>query len=649
MSGSGGDAGYDYQADATAYVAAHGLAGQHLPWFEDSHDVPAEWSSETGGAGDDIRITTVRRQEIEIQAKHALARGEEFLNAFRRLVTGLKASESLRGVLLVDRLASAIIRDGLKHDIYRIGTGRTDALHAVTTELVTELGETLVTIVPVFKRLRIIVVDLDEGADGVSVGQTLLSRVVASGKAGVAFDLLGKRYHRSIKRRSGDSVYSCSRYLAMAVGLSSAADSPAVSTTEFSEFVKKRHESFYVPALEVRLPVGNAWNQVRSFSESDSQAETRVGNPLLAAIEKYHEWSRLSSGTGGNTAAAEAFVQANLRTVILGGPGSGKTTLSRRLAHHFGEDHLVFWVRLPVLSALIARGRGFEDALINSAIDSSGLGEDEGRQILASAEILVADGLDECDPMRTVVAEGISAWSITHPKTRICVLTRPVGHSPELLPGFVHLELAHLDSGDIRKMARLLFATRLQEPDLTRGASEFMGAVQHKNTVASIAARNPLLLSFLVRLFLDGQSLEGNRAELFERIVEQIRKAAPSSRQIAAPVVEYATSWTAAQVAGWSSLKNPGQSVADLYELVSAKLGGGISELRNAENAITQWIEHGLLEWLKVGSFDGVVFVHPSLGEFLAARYLAHSGAAEFADARLLKAGSIPRLRGAGT
>jgi hypothetical protein len=142
MSGSGADTGYDYQADATAYVAAHGLAGQPLAWFEEGHDVPARWLAETGDAGDDIRIITVENRHIEVQAKHAATRGADFDAAFHRLVAGLKKSPELRVVFLVDRHASGVIRNDLKHDIVRLGQGRTDALKTATTELLNTLGET---------------------------------------------------------------------------------------------------------------------------------------------------------------------------------------------------------------------------------------------------------------------------------------------------------------------------------------------------------------------------------------------------------------------------------------------------------------------------------------------------------------------------
>ena len=141
MSGSGGDAGYDYQANAIAYIAAHALSGQRLGWFDGYADIVSSWSAETAGPGDDIAVTTLSGDTIEIQAKHGLTRGPEYLGTFRKLLAGLHADSQLRVVLLVDRHASEVIRSDLKVDIERLGQGRADDLKTITVDLLKELQE----------------------------------------------------------------------------------------------------------------------------------------------------------------------------------------------------------------------------------------------------------------------------------------------------------------------------------------------------------------------------------------------------------------------------------------------------------------------------------------------------------------------------
>jgi hypothetical protein len=624
MSGSGGDTGYDYQANATAYVAAHGLAGQSLPWFEGHNAVPATWRSETGGPGEDIGIVTVASFAIEIEAKHALKRGPEYIATFQRLIAGLRGSVDLRCVLLVDRHTSAVIRDDLKHDIARLGEGRSDGLKQVTLDLLTKLGESTQSVGELFSRLRIIVVDLDEGSDGVSLVQTLLSRVVPPEKAILAYELLGKRYHRTIKRRGQDTVHSCARFLAENVGLSLTTNSPAAITTRFADFIRKTTEAFYSPALQVRFPIEEAWDQVAPLQPNTST--------LQAQIERYQEWTRLTrSGLPDDSMTAEIFAGANPHSVIIAGPGAGKTTLGEKMAHSLSENMLVVRVRLPMVKGMVADGTTFDAAFARAAVDTSGFGEREGHQILASAEMLIADGLDECDPDRATVAEAISRWATSHPNARVCVLTRPVGHSPDLLTGFMHAELTPLDAHSVRRLAGQMLAQKAAAADQTRLAAEFRVAIENSETVAGIAARNPLLLSFLVALFLDRQPIEGNRAELFHRMIEQIRKI-PSRRQAARTAqVDYASSMTAAEALGWSCLERPDRSVTELYHIVAKKLGDGDSAVRTAEAAIHDWIERGLLERLTAGSLDAVVFVHLAFAEYLAGRYLADLGASEFA------------------
>jgi hypothetical protein len=623
MSGSGGDTGYDYQANATAYVAAHGLAGQPLPWFESRNDVPATWSSETGGPGDDIGIVTAEGLAIEVQAKHALTRGPGFVATFQRLTAGLRSSLELRCVLLVDRHASGVIRDELKNDIARLGQGRSDELNPETVELLKDLGESPESIRELFSRLRIIVVDLDEGSDGVSAVQALLSRVVGPEKAIVAYELLGKRYRRSIKGRGQDTVPSCARFLAATVGLSAIANSPAVVTTRFAQYLRKTTETFYSPALQVRFPIEGAWNQVAPLQPDTST--------LQAQIERYQEWTRLTrSSLQDDAMSAELFAEANLHSVIVAGPGAGKTTLSEKMAHVLSENMLVARVRLPMVLGMVAGGTTFDAAFARAAVDNSSFSEREGHQILATAEMLIADGLDECDPDRATAAEAISRWATSHPNAHVCVLTRPVGHSPELLPGFMHAELTPLDTHGVRRLAEQMFSQKDSVADEKRLASTFLAAIERSDTVAGIAARNPLLLSFLVALYLDGQPIEGNRAELFSRMIEQIRTA-PRRQVLQTAAVDYASMWTAAKTLAWSCLEKPDRPLTELYRIVGDGLGDGPSAVRAAESAIHEWIERGLLERLTAGSRDAVVFVHLAFAEYLAGRYLADLGAADFA------------------
>jgi len=102
MSGSGGDSGYDFQAESCAFVAAHIVAGRALEFFVDTKDIPVAISMETGGPGDDSCVELITGDRIEIQAKHAMQKGNDFWNAILRLVRGLIADSRLHGVLLTD-------------------------------------------------------------------------------------------------------------------------------------------------------------------------------------------------------------------------------------------------------------------------------------------------------------------------------------------------------------------------------------------------------------------------------------------------------------------------------------------------------------------------------------------------------------------
>ena len=123
---------------------------------------------------------------------------------------------------------------------------------------------------------------------------------------------------------------------------------------------------------------------------------------------------------------------------------------------------------------------------------------------------------------RQEIARSIVEWSAGHPECHVCVTTRPIGHSAALLPEFTHLDLLPLDRISAGDMASRMVEARLVEDGRLRKAPEFLEGLSFEEpptTAQSLAARNPLFLTFLVSLFLDGQPLDGDRGDLLHRVL----------------------------------------------------------------------------------------------------------------------------------
>ena len=199
-----------------------------------------------------------------------------------------------------------------------------------------------------------------------------------------------------------------------------------------------------------------------------------------------------------------------------------------------------------------------------------------------------------------------------------------------MLPNFSHAELQPLQDGEIRKIAtELISAVEQNESARSPLIEQFIEAVKATDSraTAAIAARNPLLLSFLVRLFLDHEPLTGNRSALFSRIIELIRKSSPTDRRsIRGTTVSYGEAWEIAEILGWITIQSPGRTAEELYHEIANRSEHKVIGLKAAEAGVSFWEDRGLIERVSVGSRDTVVFVHLSLGEYLAARFIARFG-----------------------
>lgn len=400
----------------------------------------------------------------------------------------------------------------------------------------------------------------------------------------------------------------------------------------YRQWVLESNETFFVPGLGVRLPVEEAWDELLIGVPIEPSSG---GESLARQISRYHEWERLAEDARRNSDVydADAVLIGKERLVIIGGPGSGKSTLGRRLAvWATKKGALAIRVSLKRVGHLLREGTSFDAALLTVALDRSGIPEDVSKAALASPDYLIADGLDESDPNRAEVANYLASWASGHPNCHVCVMTRPVGHTAGLLPGFSHAELLPLNDTAIGDFAAKLIAVKVEDPARrSYFTSEFTRLVvdnKEEGRVASIAARNPLLLSFLLALSLDGKPLTNRRAKLFEQIIDLIRRSSTSDRTFSVDI-DVAVAERVIEVAAWHLINSPDIDLRTLSAEVARDLeiqsGKPRLEAKSlAEKGLTFWEERGLIERLTLGQTEACTFVHLSLQEYLAGLYISH-------------------------
>ncbi|MFF0408935.1 HEAT repeat domain-containing protein [Kitasatospora sp. NPDC004745] len=224
------------------------------------------------------------------------------------------------------------------------------------------------------------------------------------------------------------------------------------------------------------------------------------------------------------------------RVVLLGDPGSGKSTVARYLALALtrGDDSgplARLAGRLPLVVELRQyaeeqwRERTFEDFLDHRhrTTGMSVPGPELRRLLTEGRAVVVFDGLDELfDPgTRAATAERIAAFAARYDRIRVVVTSRVIGYQRATLggAGFTHLMLQDLDPVRITAFARRWYAIACpSDPQLAaRLVERIGGAVEASRPIRELAG-NPLLLTILA-IIGRRQTLPRDRRGVYEHAV----------------------------------------------------------------------------------------------------------------------------------
>ena len=239
----------------------------------------------------------------------------------------------------------------------------------------------------------------------------------------------------------------------------------------------------------------------------------------------------------GQPLPATECIQTHDRVVLLGNPGSGKTTVLRFLAHFRaaddkGDGEIPVYVRLPELCRALEldkrvdpvkfvaawaakRGCPNVEQSLNSAL------EDQSRRCL-----VLLDGLDEVgtQEQRALLIERVREFIGRYPQNRFVITSRVVGFesTPWKRQGFAVFRILAYERRQLEtfaeKWAKIL--ARLENKPVAEVRAILTGAIFSNPRVRTLAA-NPLILTILVLLNeARGGTLPWRRVDLYEKVVD---------------------------------------------------------------------------------------------------------------------------------
>lgn len=640
--GAGPIGGFNFQAAISAIAYVHMLRGTPVIWTKGySGSMPIKVDSETKGPGDDIALKLADGKLVEIQAKGGLRADERFWTSIKSLCEGINLNRCDYGILIVCPFSSQTIRREFARAIARIGSGRSDLLSEKQERINQYLINNGYDPADICSRLRIQTVSAnDYHGDAIAAAHAELGNICTEdSQIPLVWNVL---YEEAQKAIEYESSRNCSTLVSVLSSVNleikkELNESTAAVVNSLLGWIESTTDKFSVLGIPNPLPIDKAWLDLHA-SVGDTSFDQDI--PIEDALNAYHE--SVNKSNNGNSEVIDAKTIGTFRNlcVVIGGPGSGKSLLSKVLAREFGRDGLIsLQIRLRDLANRIQHtGCPVEEGLLDLGLDGSGVSPNKFRSSCLSNVVLICDGLDECSHHQSNIAEGLIRISKSKPTYRIIVTTRPIGYFTNELKHWRHYNIRPLKSESTKDhLSRFCIGALGESPE---DSNEFQAIIDSNlDTFDGFKTilTNPLLCSFAAALLLNGHEIGKSKIDLYTRVFKMIDEN-PDPRKSDVANVPRAIRNSVLYHLGWLVTTSPLRSAQETETLCAKRIAlvtskSHLESVSVAEESILYWEKVGLIEKLHHSSHELIAFTHKSCGEFAGARFLE---TIDNADARKL-------------
>lgn len=360
-----------------------------------------------------------------------------------------------------------------------------------------------------------------------------------------------------------------------------------------------------------------------------------------------------------------SFLAPGARTVVLGDPGSGKSTLmaflalagiSETLQMRCGavpDDRLTIVVTLRRYADELKRRRNlslleYVVEVTQADFSINSFDKDFVEFYLESGRcVLLFDGLDELpgSKFKSIVRQRIESFNSAYPANTIIITSRIVGYEAEVRFGdsYDHFRVAKLRTPEIERFISDWYTARLDdENDRDKNSTDLIKVITNPdNDAIRDLARNPLLLTIVALVHRIDAVLPDQRVVLYQKCTETLlntwHNAKKGDEELAKGRIERRNRLRVEAIAYWMhqrSLEEAGRAVAphsDILTFLTNYIKDNEPAIHEPDPAEDQ--AEVFLEFIKSGAGllieagDGLYsFIHLTFQEYLTATHLTSNG-----------------------